>query len=309
MMKSFFALSPLLLWLSLSPGLRAQDAGRAQQAPAKPAATETPAPLPDISTLLYQVESARQHNTTMMENYFFNATTTVHENSGKTETRVSEISYIHGVRLERLIEKNGKPLAPDEAAKEKERSDKAQAKAKARIEKAQAKGIETDSNGNELISLNRLLELYSVSNERREMVRGRSAIVFDFTGNHAVKTKSIPEGMLQSMNGTIWIDEKDHQIAKMTGTMANGYRVGFGMIISISKGAGGTIEFAPVNNEVWLPLRMEGSGHARLFLVDDALDGTESTVFSNFHKFGSDIRMLPAENSDSGASAPAADKP
>ena len=40
-----------------------------------------------------------------------------------------------------------------------------------------------------------------------------------------------------------------------------------------------------VNNEVWLPARLDGQGHARFLLVDDALDGTESTVFSNFHKF------------------------
>jgi hypothetical protein len=133
--------------------------------------------------------------------------------------------------------------------------------------------------------------------------------VFDFSGNHSVKTKGIWEGVLQSLSGTIWIDEKDSEIAKMSGAAAGGYRIGFGLIVNISKGTGGTVEFAPINDEVWLPSRMDGQGHARIFIFDDALDGSESDVFSNFHKFQTGIKMLPATAAADGASAPAAAKP
>jgi hypothetical protein len=45
-------------------------------------------------------------------------------------------------------------------------------------------------------------------------------------------------------------------------------------------------------------LRLDGHGRVRVLLVDDALDGTESTVFSNFQKFGVSVNQsvtLPAK--------------
>jgi len=280
-MKRFFALILLPLPLVAPATLGAQPAAHAKPS----AAAVAPAPLPDIPTLLHKVELARQHNASVMDNYTFDATTNTRDANGHTKTDVTEITYINGVRLERALVRDGKPLPPEDAEKEKERSDKAIAKAKERIAKAESKGEVTDANGETLISLDRLLQLYSVFNARREMLNGRSTIVFDFTGNRSVKPKGIPEGVMQSFSGTIWIDEKDSEIAKMTGTAAQGYRAGWGLIVNIGKGTGGTVQFTPVNNEVWLPSRLDGQGHARFLLVDDALDGTESTVFSNFHKF------------------------
>jgi len=308
-MKRFFLRIFLLLPLAIPATLRAQTA-----APAKPQHNATPAvaapePLPDVPTLLHKVEIARQQNATIKENYFFDATTT-RDSDGHTKSEVTEISYIHGVRIEHLIARNGKPLPPEDAAKEKERNDKAVAKAKARVAKEESKGVETDSNGDVLITLDRLLQIYSVSNERREMVSGRSAIAFDFTGNHSVKTKGVSEAVLQSFSGTIWIDEKDSEIAKMTGSIANGYRLGLGLLINISKGTGGTVEFAPINNEVWLPSRLDGQGHARFLLVDDALDGAESTVFSNFHKFETGVKVFATvAPADAQTAAPPTAKP
>jgi hypothetical protein len=252
----------------------------------KPTPDAAPAPLPDIPTLLHQVEIARQHNAVVMENYSFDATTTTRDANGHTEVKVAEITYVNGVRVEKLLSKNGVPLPPEDEQKETDRVNKAVAKAKARIAEAQAKGVETDSNGDVIVTLDRLLQIFSLYNERREMVNGRSAITFDFSANRKTKTKGMTEGVMQSLSGTIWIDEKDHEIAKMTGTVNEGYRVGFGLILNIAKGSGGAVEFTPVRNEVWLPARLDGHGRVRVLLMDDELNGTESTVFSNYQRYG-----------------------
>ncbi|HXB62755.1 MAG TPA: hypothetical protein VNU94_07900 [Acidobacteriaceae bacterium] len=287
-MHRFFPkiLLPLILLLSPSAMLPAQAAAKHPSPQPQATQPQTAAPLPDVPTLLHQVEIARQHNATMMENYCFDATTTSRDSSGKTEVKVTEITYVNGVRLEKLLSKNGVPLPPEDEEKETDRVNKAIAKAKSRVAAAQAKGEETDSNGDPLISLDRLLQIFSLYNERREMVNGRSAIAFDFSGNRTVKTKGVTEGVLHSISGTVWIDEKDHQIARMMGTVNDGYKVGFGLILNIAKGSGGLVEFTPVNNEVWLPSRLDGHGRVRVLLVEDELDGTESTVFSNYQRFG-----------------------
>lgn len=280
----------LLRKFSLLLLLAAPIAAGAQTAPA--------APLPDIPTLLRQVEIARQHNAIEMENYCFDATTTERDPNGKTQTKVAQITYVNGVRLEKLLSKNGVALPAEDEQKETDRVNKAIAKAKERVAEQQAKGVETDSNGNVLVTLDRLLQIFSLYNERREMVNGRSAIAFDFSGNPKAKTKGITEGVMHSLSGTIWIDESDHEIAKMSGTVNEGYKVGFGLILNIAKGSGGTVDFRPVNGVVWLPARLDGHGRVRVLLVDDELNGTESTVFSKYQRFGVSIDQtvtLPAQ--------------
>jgi hypothetical protein len=302
-MKIFFTSILLLLPLGQPATLWAQTSAH------KPAVA-APAPLPDIPTLLHQVELAQQQNEKIRQNYFYDATTTTLESNGHTDVKVAEIFFVNGVRLERLLSHNGKPLPPEDAAKEKERIDKAVAKAKERVAKAESKGELTDANGNEMISLDRILQLFTITNERRETVNGRSAIAFDFAGTPGVKTHSMPETALHTFSGTAWIDEKDHALARMTGVTRDGYRVGLGMIVNVSKGLSGTIECAPVNGEVWMPMRIEGQGHIRVLLLDDALDGKETTVFSNFHKFTTDVKVMPSMDASSGANAPgASDKP
>ncbi len=181
-----------------------------------------------------------------MENYYFDATTTSRDLNGKTQTKVAEIAYVNGVRLEKLLSKNGVPLPTEDEQKETDRVNKAIAKAKARVAEAQAKGEETDSNGDVVVTLDRMQQIFSHYNERSEMVNGRSAIVFDFSGNPKAKTKGITEGVIHSLSGTIWIDAQDHEIAKMMGTVNDGYKVGFGLVLNIAKGSGGEVEFAPV---------------------------------------------------------------
>jgi hypothetical protein len=294
-MHTFFLKKTALLLLLSAPTMLPGQV--APHSSTKPVSDAAPALLPDIPTLLHQVEIARQHNALAMENYSFDATTTTRDTNGHTEVKVAEITTINGVRLEKLLSKNGVPLPPEDEQKETDRVNKAIAKAKARIAEAQAKGVETDANGDAIVTLDRLLQIFSLYNERRETVNGRSAIAFDFSANRKTKTKGMTEGVMQSLSGTIWIDEKDHEIAKMTGTVNEGYRVGFGLILNIAKGSGGTVEFTPVRNEVWLPARLDGHGRVRVLLVEDELNGTERTVFSNYQRFGVTV--------DQGVSVPA----
>ncbi|MDR3735833.1 MAG: hypothetical protein P4L10_09895 [Acidobacteriaceae bacterium] len=285
-MKHFFAVSMLLL-----------AAHTLVWAQAPPATAATSAPLPPIPALMHEVEIHQQHNEAVAQDYIYNSTVTTRDSKGHTTVEQAEFFYVGGVPLRRVLSRNGKPLPPEDAAKEKARIDKAMAKAKERKEKAD--GAETDPAGYKLITAARLLELSTVSNERREMLHGRSVIAFDFTGRRDVKTHSIAEALVKSINGTAWIDEKDRQIAKITGTLPEAFHVGwFGLVANISKGSTATAEFTHVRDEVWLPGDVQGQGHVRVFLVDSLIDGTLTVTRSNYRKFGTTISILPAEQPD-----------
>jgi len=261
------------------------------------------APLPPIPALLHQVEINQQHNDEVKQNYIYTAKSTVTDPHGHTKVEVVEYLFAGGVPLRRVLERDGKPLPPEDAAKEKERIDKALAKANER--KAKAGDAETDPAGYKLVTVDRLLQLSTVSNERREMLHGRSMIVFDFTGKRDAKTHSIAESLIKSIDGTAWIDEQDRQLAKITATLPETFRVGWGLVANVSKGSTVTAEMTKVRDEVWLPGAIEGQGHLRLFLVDSLIDGHLSVQAGNYRKFGSTVSIEPAENAAPPASAPA----
>ena len=145
----------------------------------------------------------------MMEQLLLSTPPPPHAIRAADQVKVTEITYMNGVRLENLIAKNGEPLPPEDDEKETERVDKAIAKAKERVAAAQAKGEETDSNGDTLISLDRLLQIFTHQQSAARDAERPQRHRFDFAGNHSVKTKGIPEGVMQSISGPIWIDEKD----------------------------------------------------------------------------------------------------
>jgi len=283
-MKLFFAAA--LLFFAAPSTLWAQT---------PPAATN--APLPGIPALLHEVEIHQQHNEAVAQDYIYNSTVTTRDYNGHTTVEQAEFFYVGGVPIRRTLTRNGKPLSPQDAAKEKERIDKAIAKAKER--RAKANGAETDPSGYKLVTAARLLELSTVTNERRALLNGRSVIAFDFTGKHDAKTHSMAESLIKSLNGTAWIDEQDRQLAKITATLPEAFHVGwFGVIANVSKGSTVTAEFTHVRDEVWLPGDVQGQGHVRLFLVDSLIDGSLNVTHSNYRKFGASITIRPAEQDE-----------
>ncbi|HEY0306598.1 MAG TPA: hypothetical protein VGB94_00405 [Acidobacteriaceae bacterium] len=282
--KHFFVVS-LLFFAAQSP-LRAQTA--------PPAAG---ASLPTIATLLHDVEIHQKHNEEVAQDYIYNSTVTTRDNKGRTKVEEAEFFYVGGVPIRRVLSRNGKPLPPEDAAKEKERIDKAIAKANAR--KGKANGAETDPAGYKLVTAARLLELSTVSNERRETLHGRSVIAFDFIGRRDVKTHSIAEALLKSISGTAWIDEQDRQLSKITATLPEAFHVGwFGLVANISKGSTATAEFTHVRDEVWLPGDIQGQGNVRVFLVDSLIDGSLNVTHRNYRKFGTSINVRAADETD-----------
>ena len=61
------------------------------------------------------------------------------------------------------------------------------------------------------------------------------------------------------MVGTAWIDEQDHVLARVEGHFVNAFKVAGGLVVNIQKDTRFTWEQTKVNDEVWLPARIEGS--------------------------------------------------
>jgi hypothetical protein len=207
------------------------------------------APLPDVPTLMQQVEDHQHKLDQTRENYTYREIAETREldksgNVKKFETEDDDIFFVNTHEIDRQVKKDGKPLSENEEKKEQERVMKA-------VEKAQKTpaGETTEKN---TVSISRLLSIMKVSRPRREMLDGRSTITFDFTGDPHAKTHGMAEDASKKLSGTLWIDEQDREVRRMVAHFDDNFHMGFGLF-SVGKGSNFTFNQKLVNNELWLP--------------------------------------------------------
>ncbi|MBT9330965.1 hypothetical protein [Paracidobacterium acidisoli] len=219
--------------------------------PALPSActSVSSAPIPDISGLLHQVVDHQRQLDMTRENYTYREVQVTQElnrdgSTKKTETEDYDVFFVNTHQVERLVEKDGKALTPDEERKEQDRIAKSIAKAQST---PPGQSAEADT-----ISVTRLLEIMKVDHPRRILLDCRSTIAFDFTGDPHAKAHGRIENLSKKLSGTLWIDEQDHQVRRIIARIDDNFRIGFGLM-SVQKGSNFTFDQTLVKNELWLP--------------------------------------------------------
>ena len=251
----------------------------------------TERPLPDIAALMHDVEVHQKAAEAIIKDYTYTSSVTQveldsHGNLKKSESEEADVFFVDGIRVERTTKKNGQALTLEEQKKEKERVDKHIAKARERRAKKEP-GHEEDT-----VSFARFLELGAFSNERRVMLRGRSTIALDYTGDPKAKTHNPLEGAIHELAGTVWVDEQDHALSRVEGHFANNFKIGGGLLVNVAKGTSFEADSNLVNGEVWLPSRFSGQGSARMLLLFN-MNGRAFGSNSNYRKFKASSTILP----------------
>jgi hypothetical protein len=105
--------------------------------------------------------------------------------------------------------------------------------------------------------------------------------VFDFVGRKDAKTHGLAEDASKKLQGTIWIDEADRQVAHLEVSFIDNFHVVGGLLANIQKGSNfhfdqelvnhpSDVDLSPGaagNGELWLPTGGEGTMQARVLLV------------------------------------------
>jgi hypothetical protein len=239
-------------------------------------------PLPDIRELMHEVQEHQKQLEKVRENYTYSSLQTTQDIDSdgqvkKTETQEGEDFFVNGHVIERTVKKNGQPFDDHDQQKETERVTKL-------VEKAQKTPPDQPLEG-QSISISRVLEIMDVRNPRRETFRGRAAIVFDFAGRKDAQTHGLAEDASKKLQGTIWIDEADRQVAHLEVSFIDNFHVGGGLLANVQKGSNFRFDQTLVNGEVWLPTGAEANMQARVLLVKNMRQHfTESDYdFKRFH--------------------------
>jgi hypothetical protein len=256
-------------------------------APATFGANE-PAALPDAATMLREVEAHQKQLDKIREDYTFRAVQTTRQldssgNTKKVETEEHEVFFVNGHRVQKLVRKDGKDLTPDQARKEQDRVNK-------EVVKITQPGY-TNPDKDE-ITVSRLLQIVTFSRPRRVGLNGRDTVAFDFAGDPHAKTHGRGEDALKKVSGTIWIDEADREVSRMSATLDENYHVGFGLLASVAKGSNVVFDQALIRNEAWLPTAIALHLQARALLVA----GFRAEIdirFDQYKKFQTDAVQQP----------------
>lgn len=253
---------PLAGWIGLV--LLQMPANAQQAAAASGGVAASDSPLPPIPQLMREVEQHQKQLEKVRENYTYSSLQTTQDidSNGqvkKTETEEGEDFFVNGHVIERTVKKNGQPLSDREQQKETERLTKL-------VEKAQKTPPNQPLEG-QTISVSRLLDIMEVRNPRRESYRGRPAIVFDFVGRKDAKTHGLAEDASKKLQGTVWIDERDREIAHLEVSFNDNFHIAGGLVANVQKGSNFHFDQAPVNGDLWLPTGGEGTLQVRVLMV------------------------------------------
>jgi hypothetical protein len=247
-----------------------------------------PAALPDAATMLREVEAHQKQLDKVRENYTFRSVETTRQldssgNTKKVETEEHEVFFVNGHRVQKLVRKDGKDLSPDQARKEQDRVNK-------EVLKISQPGYSNPDKDE--ITVSRLLQIVTFSRPRRVRLNGRDTIAFDFAGDPHAKTHGRDEEALKKVSGTIWVDEADREVSRMSATLDENYHVGFGLLASVAKGSNVVFDQALIRNEAWLPTAIALHLQARAFLVA----GFRAEIdirFDQYKKFQTDAVQQP----------------
>jgi hypothetical protein len=151
-MRRWLALPLLCLATLLAAAQRPPSSAPAQE-PLQPAAD---APLPPVRGLLLDVDRNMRAAEAKRRDYTYHVHLEMEDLDGKGGVKKSTVTdsesvTVDGVRVDRVVARNGKPLTPEEQKKESDRIDKEVAKDKDRRAKLESKGQQTDSRGDAIL--------------------------------------------------------------------------------------------------------------------------------------------------------------
>ncbi len=281
-----------------------------QQSQPTPASTSLPDLTPDahgalsqeqMQQLLRVVADKDAENDKRLRDYTYIERDEEHKIDRKgevksTDTKTYEVMELYGEQVQRLIEKDDKPLDAKDAAKEEEKIQKVIDKRKNESADDRRKREEKEEKEREENRkfVHEVADAYNFTLVGTEVVDGREAWVIDGEPRPGFVPHMKESKFLSKFRGRVWIDKTDLQLAKMDVECLD--TVSWGLFLArFHKGSRFMLEQTRVNDEVWLPRKLRAKIDVRLGLIKN-FDFDVEQSFRDYKKFRSSTRILAVED-------------
>lgn len=241
--------------------------------------------IPDLETLLRDVQANQHKMEEIRDNYTFHRTIIEEDLDDKgsvvkTTTTEREFFFVNGRGIGRLVKQNGVALS----AREQKQED---ARVKNIVEIAMKTAPKARRGRGPVGMIGQILPMVKISNPRQISFHGRSTLVFDFTGDPHAKAKGTNENAAKKMAGTIWFDEADRQVARLEVHFYDNFRIGGGLLASVQKGTTMEVEQSPIGDGLWMQTSNDQHVNARIVVKN--FRQNVHTRNTDFKKFNVDV--------------------
>ena len=263
-----------------------------------PAATESL----DVAALLREVGENQDELENRVSEFAFKQTETDREINSKGElkketVRVYEVYPLpNRLPVQKLISENGVPLSPERAAKEDRRVQEEFAKAEREKEKDEKKVAQRraerekrKAEGDDATDISAFLKACEFVSPRREILRGRETIVFDFRPRPGFKPKNLEERLIAKLIGVVWIDPVDKEVIRLEARLAEGFKMAGGLLVSLKPGAALVMEQTRMVQGVWLPKFAQVNLSVKVLLFGGG-DYNKTIEWSEYRHFAGDVK-------------------
>jgi len=265
--------------------------------PAAPLAQDA-RPLPDRTSFLAETVKRLRSNDLVLSQYVFRQTETrvSRDSSGRakqTDVKVYEVfpAPEHELTYRRLILQNG-VRPPDLDRKDRQQA----AKVKKWADQREREGVgaraarerkQAEAERHEAALVDEVLALYRITMTGREWIAGRPAIAFTLDPRPDYKPKTDEADIIRKFKGRAWIDEEDHELARLEMEVPAPVSIGLGIIARLYTGSHATVERQKVDGQTWLPSRSHFVGSGRILLVR-RIDIDQLTEYGDYKRVTAD---------------------
>ena len=201
-------------------------------------------------------------------------------------TRTSEVTMILGSPYYRLVAVNGKPLTPEEQAKEQQKLETVMAQRCG--ESKQERGERIAKYENERSRDHQLTDEMTKA-FKFELVGEQKSGPFDVyvlkaTPQPGYQPANRETKVLTGMQGELWIDKQTFHWVKVEAEVIHPVSV-VGFVARVEPGTRFELEKMPVDNGIWLPEHFAMKSRARILLLYTSKNQEDETYF-DYHKAG-----------------------
>ena len=197
-----------------------------------------------------------------------------------TTTETFEVSPVAGEPVQKLIRRNGKPLAPEEAREEQEKFDEVIEKRKRESPEQRARRVAKYEQ--KLAQRREMLEelpaAFLFAFEGEETVAGHDAWRIRATPRSGYHPKSARSAVLTKMEGRFWISKQHNRLVKVEAVTTGPVSFGWGLA-KVAPGTRFTIEQMKLSDGVWVVRRFKMLYDVRIAMVKHARGETEQLMW------------------------------
>jgi hypothetical protein len=241
------------------------------------------------------------HNLAIARNYTFleRSETRELDSDARVKTRkilLYDVTMLEGSPYRRLVGKDDHGLSPEEERiEQKKLTDSiAQRRKETPAEHARRIADWEKKRQREREPLDEVPEAFDFRIAGEGRIDGRDAWIVEGTLRPGYHARSSLAKLFPKFRGTLWIDKADYQWVKTEAEVTGD--ISWGLFVArLNKGARLDVEMTRVNDEVWLPKRIEAKASARVALVKKYRIEAD-TSFSNYRKFQVESRVVPGSD-------------